>query len=167
MKATMYLSSSSASSLLATVKTFDVSKPIYSESLRKLQQSLDDNCIELNSYFSSIDKPAAEYGPVNDKIKDQFRKNTSYISQTDKNQFTVQSTIYSTLGLDPNDLGTAQMLLELSPEHLIIIRLVLMLKFYVAKTKFKHAFKPYDFKDVIEQYTQGKAVENENLDYIF
>jgi len=44
---------------------------------------------------------------------------------------------------------------QLSPEHLILIRTILILKYFCAKTKFKLAFKPYDFKDVIEQYTQG------------
>jgi hypothetical protein len=46
-------------------------------------------------------------------------------------------------------------LLQLSPEHLILIRTILLLKYLAAKNKFKLAFKPYDFKDVIEQYTQG------------
>ena len=47
------------------------------------------------------------------------------------------------------------MLLQLSPEHLILIRTILLLRYWAARQKFKLAFKPYDFKDVIDQYTQG------------
>ena len=48
-------------------------------------------------------------------------------------------------------------LAKLSPEHLIIIRTILLLKYFAARHKFKLAYKPYDFKDVIEQYTQGNV----------
>ena len=44
---------------------------------------------------------------------------------------------------------------KLRPKNLIIIRTILLLKFFVAQNKFKCAHKPYDFKDVIEQYTKG------------
>jgi len=47
-------------------------------------------------------------------------------------------------------------ILQLSTQHLILIRLVLILKFFSAKEKFKSAYKPYDLKDdIIEQYTRG------------
>lgn len=39
----------------------------------------------------------------------------------------------------------------------MLIRTLLLIKFFAAKNKFKLAFKPYDFKDVIEQYKQGNA----------
>jgi potassium voltage-gated channel KQT-like subfamily protein 5 len=50
--------------------------------------------------------------------------------------------------------------LKVKPDQLILIRILLMIKYFVAKKKFKLAHKPYDFKDVIDQYTQG------NLDII-
>jgi hypothetical protein len=53
--------------------------------------------------------------------------------------------------------SNSAILLQLSPEHLILIRTILLIKFFAAKNKFKLAFKPYDFKDVIEQYKQGNA----------
>lgn len=148
MKATLVLTSSNASCLLATVKTFDISKPIYSISLRRLQKTLDGNCIEMNNYFNGIDAPLAE------KNGDDL---TEPLNKKNDNQNTTSST-YSVTGLTPAELSTtySKMLLDLSPEHLILIRLLLLLKFFAARSKFKEAFKPYDFKDVIEQYTQGK-----------
>ena len=44
---------------------------------------------------------------------------------------------------------------KLQPKRFILIRNILLLRYFVAKSKFKFAHKPYDFKDVIEQYTQG------------
>jgi hypothetical protein len=61
MKATLniYSSPSSASCLIATVSTFNISKPIYSSSLRRLKKHLDQNngmmSDEANHYFSGLD----------------------------------------------------------------------------------------------------------------
>ena len=43
---------------------------------------------------------------------------------------------------------------KLSPKNLIIIRTILVLKYFVAQRKFKSAHKPYDFSDAMEQYTK-------------
>jgi hypothetical protein len=61
MKATLniYSSPSSTSCLIATVSTFNISKPIYSSSLRRLKKHLDQNngmmSDEANHYFSGLD----------------------------------------------------------------------------------------------------------------
>lgn len=44
---------------------------------------------------------------------------------------------------------------KLKPQTIVLLRVIFVLKFFVSKRKFKFAHKPYDFKDVIEQYTQG------------
>ena len=172
MKATMYLSSSNVSCLLATVHTFDISKPIYSNSLRRLQKSLDRNSYEMNNYFNGIDAPIVNDAPTMDpeseillnKTEKVINCNITPIKSTKfeptKSYYNSVSSTNSITGLATAELSTtfSKMLLQLSPEHFILIRMLLLLKFFAAKTKFKEAFKPYDFKDVIEQYTQGKCI---------
>lgn len=44
---------------------------------------------------------------------------------------------------------------ELTEQHKIMIRVIRRIKFFVARRRFQLARKPYDVRDVIEQYSQG------------
>jgi hypothetical protein len=148
MKATLYLSTSNTSCLVATISTFDISKPYYSTSLRRLKKHFDASLhANYDTKFYGLDAPNKN---VNNNISNdqqqQINTGDIYVNIMKPNYSNSSST---------SQTNDESILLQLSPEHLILIRTILLLKFLAAKQKFKLAFKPYDFKDVIEQYTQG------------
>ena len=51
--------------------------------------------------------------------------------------------------------GPGPGVVKLTPVHKTAIRLMGKMKYFLARRKFKESMKPYDVKDVMEQYSQG------------
>ncbi|KAI3386395.1 hypothetical protein SNEBB_008274 [Seison nebaliae] len=50
---------------------------------------------------------------------------------------------------------TRPLLKELNDQHKMAIRVIRRIKYFVARRKFQQARKPYDVRDIMEQYSQG------------
>ena len=166
LKAINSISPSETSRLIPTINTFDISKPFASSSSSRLKKNLDPvKTFEISkNVFSGLDssgsirlekKLFSKTEPEDifiDEIKEENNEEKHLIDKTTKSQHDNNMDDVIETSANPEQ---SSILLLLSFEHVLLIRTILLLKYFSAKHKFKLAFKPYDFKDVIEQYTQG------------
>ncbi|XP_039981281.1 potassium voltage-gated channel subfamily KQT member 1.1 isoform X2 [Xiphias gladius] len=93
--------------------------------------------------FSSPPPVKRNPGPLDIHSPSPLRRNCSFADDLE-----LESERYS-------ELAPATSVSQLTESHRIAIRVIQRMRYFVAKRNFQQARKPYDVRDVIEQYSQG------------
>ncbi|XP_017959945.1 potassium voltage-gated channel subfamily KQT member 1 isoform X12 [Drosophila navojoa] len=102
---------------------------------------------------SSLSKP-----PGSSRASTRYTRTIRDINASVENLASNQNLTHKSISLIhklPPDEDEEPRCTQLTNRHKIAIRFIRKLKYFVARRKFKEALKPYDVKDVMEQYAAG------------
>ncbi|XP_074523130.1 potassium voltage-gated channel subfamily KQT member 1.1 isoform X1 [Halichoeres trimaculatus] len=118
---------------------------------RELSSDVYNTGIELQQSWSSLSSQQLNLQPA-------ARKTHGLLDVPSPGPLQRNGSFPDDLELEPeryNQLAPAASVSQLTESHRKAIRVIQKMRYFVAKTKFQQARKPYDVRDVIEQYSQG------------